>query len=273
MNAIGSRSICGLAASLVLVLTSAAALADGSADDWRVTTTIYTWLPTLGGSVDFPTGGSSSIRIDPNQILNSLNFAAMGMASVEKGRWGLGTDLIYMDLSQTDRHSRQFTLPGIPVPADVSAKLDLGLTSWVWTTAGSYLLVEDPDHPLYLLAGARMLQLKQTLKWDITGDISGLPLPGRTGRGSVSDTIWNGIVGFRGQYRFGPDHRWFVPYYADIGTGQADVTWMGLTGIGYSFDWGDVTAAWRYLDYNMPSKDALSDLWVSGAAVGVTFRF
>jgi hypothetical protein len=30
---------------------------------------------------------------------------------------------------------------------------------------------------------------------------------------------------------------------------------------------------WRYLDYNMPSGDAVEDLNFSGAAIGVTFHF
>ena len=38
--------------------------------------------------------------------------------------------------------------------------------------------------------------------------------------------------------RFGPNREWFVPYYADIGTGQSDFTWQAIGGIGYAFSGG-----------------------------------
>lgn len=47
---------------------------------------------------------------------------------------------------------------------------------------GAYLVIEDPDHPLTLLAGARMLDLSADLKWHLDGDISRLPLPGPDGK-------------------------------------------------------------------------------------------
>jgi hypothetical protein len=270
----GVSSACTLAlAATMAAMMPATSHAQGASDDWKFNATIYAWLPTLGGSSTLPTGAGGSIKVDPSNILSALNFAAMGMVSAERDRWMVGTDVIYMDLSSTDKKTRQFTLPGHELPADVTAKMTLGLTSWIWELVGGYQIATEPDRPVYLLAGVRMLNLEETLKWHIDGTIAGLPLPGRDGRGSVSDTNWNGIVGVKGQLRFGDDARWFIPYYVDVGTGDADVTWQALGGIGYTFDWGDLVAVWRYLDYNMPSSDAVSDLYVSGAAVGVTFHF
>ena len=269
-----THSACALAViGALATAVPVASHAEGASDDWKYNATIYVWLPTLGGDVSLPTGGGGSIKANPSDILSALNFAAMGMFSAEKGRWGVGTDVIYMDLSSTDKSTRNFTIPGHDLPLDVTAKLNLGIKSWVWTTIGSYRVSEDRDRPVDVFAGVRLLNMDQTLKWHVDGTIGGLPLPGRDGRASVSDNNWNGIVGVKGQVRLGDGGRWFIPYYVDVGTGDADVTWQGILGAGYSFDWGDLVAVWRYLDYNMPSKDALSDLYISGAAVGVTFHF
>ena len=80
-------------------------------------------------------------------------------------------------------------------------------------------------------------------------------------------------MGVKGRFDLGQQGAWFVPYYADIGTGDSDLTWQAMLGLGYSFGWGDLIGAWRYLDYDMPSGDGLRDLYSSGAAIGVTFRF
>jgi hypothetical protein len=81
------------------------------------------------------------------------------------------------------------------------------------------------------------------------------------------------MVGLKGRVNFGQDRKWFVPYYADVGTGDSDVTWQAFGGLGYAFDWGDLVAVWRYLDYNMPSSYDLKELTLNGAALGATFRF
>jgi hypothetical protein len=46
-----------------------------------------------------------------------------------------------------------------------------------------------------------------------------------------------------------------------------------MLGVGYAFDWGDVVTVWRYLDYNVSSGHTVESLDMSGAAIGVTFRF
>jgi hypothetical protein len=43
--------------------------------------------------------------------------------------------------------------------------------------------------------------------------------------------------------------------------------------VGYKFGWGDVFAAWRYIDYKMKSGKPIEDLNLNGGAIGVTFRW
>ena len=75
-------------------------------------------------------------------------------------------------------------------------------------------MIDQPAHSLELLAGARLLDVSQTLTWHFDGDIGSLPLPGRDGSSEVGDDLWDGIIGSR-SINFGTN--WFVPYYLDVG--------------------------------------------------------
>ena len=78
-------------------------------------------------------------------------------------------------------------------------------------------------------------------------------------------------MGVRGRVNL--DDHWYLPYYADIGTGDSDSTWQALAGVGYTFKWGDVLLAYRYLDYNFKSDFLLKDATMKGPALGARFRF
>src|SRR5580765_2055944 len=65
------------------------ARADSAQDEWQWSGTIYVWLPSLNGQSSFPvSSGGSSISVDGSDILDSLNFAFMGMLQGRKGQWG-----------------------------------------------------------------------------------------------------------------------------------------------------------------------------------------
>jgi hypothetical protein len=243
-------------------------------DEWHYGATIYAWLPDIGGSTKFPAnGGGSSVEVSASDILNALNFAFMGAFNAQKGRWGIFTDVNYLDLSSSAKRSRDLTVDGVDLGVGVTAKADLGIKGWAWTTVGSYRVMDKPDYAMDLFAGARLLNLSEDLKWSLTGDLGDPPIIDRSGKSDVSDNIWDGVIGVKGRATFGEEKKWFVPYYIDVGTGDSDLTWLGMLGAGYSFEWGEVVGVWRYLDYEMPSKNAIQDLYFNGPAIGVTFHF
>lgn len=59
---------------------------------------------------------------------------------------------------------------------------------------------------------------------------------------------WDAIIGLKGRVLQDAQGKWFVPYYVDVGTGDSNLTWQALVGLGYQFRWGSVNASWRYLD-------------------------
>jgi hypothetical protein len=43
--------------------------------------------------------------------------------------------------------------------------------------------------------------------------------------------------------------------------------------VAYTFGWGDVTLAYRYLYYDEKNGKLIQDLYFNGPALGATFRF
>jgi len=267
--AVALATICTVAA-----LIPSRAHAQSTSDPWQWRATVYLWLPSLGGETSFPpSGGGPSIDVSADAILDSLNFAFMGAFEGRKGPWGMASDVIYLDLGATKKATRQFGLGQIELPASVDADLSLDITGWLWTVEGSYELVRQEGLSLNVLAGFRMLDLQEDLRWKFNGDIASLPLPGRSGSSRVKDTQWDAIVGVKGRAAFGREHSWYVPYYLDVGAGESNLTWQAMAGLGYSFGSVDVTGVWRYLDYDLGDSTPIKSIDFSGPALGVTFRF
>jgi len=265
-----------LAASMVFAST---ALFHGSAlaqapDRWEFNGSIYAWLPTISGNTAFPpSNGGSGVSVNADTILDNLEFAFMGSLEARKGRWGVFTDLVYLDLASSKSGSRSISLGGTGLPAGVDATVDYGLKGFAWALGGSYRAVSTPDLKFDLIAGARLLDIEQSLDWTLGGNIGPVALADRAGSREAGLHNWDAIVGIKGRFAFGQSRKWFVPYYLDIGTGDSDLTTQAMAGVGYSFGWGDVVASWRYLDYDMKSGKAIQDLNFSGPAIAAVFHW
>jgi hypothetical protein len=229
--------------------------------------TVYGWFPGISGTTQFPSGaGGPAIQVDAADVLDKLNFAFMGTLEARGARWGVLADGVYARVDAQRTGTRDFVVTNAPVTGSADISLDVKMT--ILTLAGTYALVETPTSTFGSVFGARMLNLDQTLDWTFAAQPTGLA---RSGSASVGATRWDAILGFRGRARLG-ESRFFVPYYADIGTGQSQLTWQALIGVGASFGRVDVFAAWRYLDYNFRSG-ALQTLTLNGALAGVSVSF
>lgn len=251
-------------------LAPVAAQAQAASDEWQWELGVYAWFPAIGATTAFPSGASGpSIEVDASDVIDSLKMTFMGQIEARKGQWGVWSDVVYADLGDTKDSTGDFTVGGQPV--DTSARLSLDVKSLAWTMAGIYNLSFTPENTTDLLFGARMLEMEQTLNWSL--DTSIPELPTRGGEASVDGTNWDAIVGLKGRYFLGAERKWFLPYYADIGTGESSLTWQVNAGVGYRFDWGSTFATWRYLDYDFKSGNALQSMDMNGALVGVAFQF
>ena len=96
-----------------------------------------------------------------------------------------------------------------------------------------------------------------------------LPANGRISRDL---DLWDAIVGVRGEIELG-ESRWALPYYADVGAGDADLTWNLMAGVSYAFGWGDMLLFYRHLEYDQGDSGLLQGFSFSGPAFGARFNF
>lgn len=266
----------GIATGLFTVAMAAAlplqAQAQGMGEALKWEAAIYGWFPAIGGTTAFPpNGGGPSIDVSSKDVLDALKMAFMGNIGVKMGQWGVWTDLVYADFGASKNGTRKVSIGGVPLPGEIQTDLNLDIKSWIWTLAGTYSLVDTPQHTADLLFGTRLLDMKQTLDYSFNGTGS-LPID-RSGTAKASISDWDAIVGVKGRTFLGTERKWFVPYYADIGTGNSKLTWQVNGGLGYQFDWGAVAATWRYLDYEFKSGNAIQSTNFSGLVVGVGFHW
>jgi hypothetical protein len=271
------------AAALLASPAVSAQTAKPGADDWKFGASVYVWLPSVEVKSNFPippaliaAGGAIAGRtqVDGDDFIDSIESMFMGSFEARKGRWGGFIDFITLDLGKTKTGSTSFTVGGNVVSVPVNAALtgDYSLEGSHTTLAGQYAAIDEPGHNLNVLAGARYFALDQKFTWAFSGNIGAVAVPLRSGTLTSDGSITDFIIGLRGRARLG-DGRWFIPYYGDIGFGQSDSSYQAMLGLGYAFDWGEITAAYRVLNYELPDSKFASDVRFHGGQVGLGFRW
>ena len=273
-----------LAAGLAVLALPQCAVAQAPADRWTFSLAPYLWLPSMNGDLRYgppPAGGATpNVSIDADKLLSDLDFALMVTGEARKGRWSIATDLIYLDLSSHQSAVKSIDFNPGPGPVNLfHTALDGGtqtkVKGTVWTLTGGYALVDEPRARFEIIGGFRYFDIDATTNWQLSATVTGpagAATFARTGSVAKSDTLWDGIVGVRGRFKLG-EGNWFAPYYLDVGGGDSKLTWQAIAGVGYSYHWGDIVLAYRYLSYEQGGNKLLEDFNVGGFALGVNFRF
>ena len=273
-----------LAASLAILALPQSAVAQTPADRWTFSLLPYVWLPSMNGDLRYgpPAAGGAApkVNIDADTLLSDLDFAFMVTGEARKGRWSISTDLIYLDLSSGNSAVRSIDFNPGPGPVNLfNTALDVGtqteVKGTVWTLTGGYAVVHEARATLDVIGGFRYFDIEATTNWQLSTTVTGpvgAPTFGRTGSVTRSDSLWDAIVGVRGRLKLG-EGNWFAPYYLDVGGGDSRLTWQAMAGVGYSYHWGDVVLAYRYLSYEQGGNKLIEDFRLGGFALGVNFRF
>jgi hypothetical protein len=180
----------------------------------------------------------------------------MGAFEARKSKWSLGADVIYLNVEG----DKTGTIGGTSIPADA----DVEVKGLVANLQGARTVLDVERATVDVLVGARYLDAESTLTLS----------PGAAGpRPSASDSasVWDGVIGVKGGVNITP--KWYLPYYLDVGTGQSDLTWQVLGGIGYRFKWVDLVLAYRHIQWDFKSDSAFKDMSFSGPALGGVFKF
>ncbi len=223
---------------------------------WQNELTIYGWLPTISMDTRWGSSSSSDTSDSMSDIIDDLKMAFIGTYAVRKDKWSFVADVMYVDLGNSETGTHTF-----PGGETVGATVTMDIKSVLFTTGVGYNIVQTDNNILDVVAGVRYMGLEVDLSSD---------QPRHPGR-SASDDILDGIVGVRGSYSF--NENWYMPYEADIGTGDSELTYQLFAGVGYRYDWGDVKLGYRYLGYEMEDDKIIDNLDLSGAVFGVSFKF
>ncbi len=229
-------------------------------DNWHHELTIYGWYAGIDGTIQFPGpfGAGSDFTVDASDILSNLNMIFMGGWQSKRNKWSIIADVVYMDVGDSTNKTVTPGSSGVPV----NASLDLDIATWLLHGGVGYDLMQTDSGSLAVVGGVRYM----TIDVDVKAGFGG---PGV--EQSESDGLLDGIIGLRGAINF--NKNWFLPYYADIGTGGSDLSYQLFAAIGYRFGWGDVRLGYRHLSYEMDDDYIMQDITLSGPVLGVGFTF
>jgi hypothetical protein len=249
------------------------------ADRWGFSITPYLWLPTIGGTLNYQappgSGGGPEVQVGPVDYLEALRFLLMISGEARKGRALIFTDVVYLNFSGEKSAVKTIDFGGSIVNSSGNVATSSSLKGGLWTLGGGYAVLTGRPVALEVFGGLRYFYLKASTDWQlelaVTGPGAGQTFP-RAGSVSERADLWDGIVGVKGRVGLGSSH-WSIPYYLDVGTGTSILTFQGMLGIAYTFQWIDVTLAYRYLYYDQKNDKLIQDMQFYGPALGVTFRF
>ncbi|MCJ7753074.1 MAG: hypothetical protein MUP13_00775 [Thermoanaerobaculales bacterium] len=228
------------------------------------TINVYLWGAGISGDLSFR-GGEVPFDVSLEQILDNLKMAAMVTYKRDIGDWSVLLDVIYLNVNGSKDNS--VTLPGNN-GGSIDGNADLDLKTWVGGLYGGYTFARTEASDHQFIAGVRYLSLSADLNLSVDGP-QGSPLAGRSL--SASTDLWDGVIGFQGQFDLGG--RWRLPYHLDVGTGSSQITYQALVGAAFEFGWGNLSLTYRYLYYDEGNDGVVQKLTLDGPVLAVGFRF
>ena len=245
------------AATAASTAIAAAGAAHAQDDEWTFRFTPYLWATSVSGDVEAG-DASASFETSFSDIVDALEFGALGTFEGNYGPYGFLTDTIYLSLSKDANTPR-----GI-----LFERAEADFSSFIFSGYGGYRFALAEGVDLQLLAGARVFAMEVDTRL-----VSALPAI--ADRSSHASETWvNPVVGAR-LSAFATDEL-FGGISADVGGWEGgDMTWQATALVGYRFDdtW-DVRAGYRYMavEHEFDGGTAL-DAAFQGPIIGVGISF
>ena len=244
--------------------------------DWSGSVELYGFTPLRTTGTTTINGFESAVDLDLGDILSALDWATFVRGSVERGRWGVLTDLSYVKLGVQN---------GTTTPRGrITANTDISSTQGIYDLAVRYRL-GDPESALakpgsYSLIpymGVRVIDVGLDVRAQLRGNG---PRQIVLGAERSFDRTWaQPMAGIQGTYFLSPKLRAFAR--ADIGgfdfSGAKNVSGNAQIGLGYAVGNNtDLTLSWRYLGLQYGNGDTPASGFTSyqnGIEAGVKFFF
>jgi hypothetical protein len=227
------------------------------ADHWHADLLMYLWLTGSHGTI-----GTSNRTVDYHatvgDLLSHFRFGLMGAAQVQRGRFVLINDLMWVRLRATNTA----TLPVAGQP-----ELSAEVKSWelIVTPEAGYRFVDGEKIKIAALMGLRY--------WHVGSSLQFTPSPfGRTLSGSLN---WaDPLMGAQIQLPLSP--KLLATIQGDAGGwgagSQLDYQIVGTVGYRVSAKFS-LAAGYRYLFVNYRYEGPVYETAMSGALVGLTYHF
>ena len=212
-------------------------------DRWEFDIALYGWLPWI----ELETAGGTQVDLDAGDVLDALDMTAQFEIALRKGRWGFTADVFYADL-------------GIELDGRVLKSLEL--KDWLVTPRLNYRAWEGDWGWFDIQGGVRFTSIET----EVRGAALGFPIVE-----AGSSDIWDASIGFRGHYNI--NERWYIGYYAEVGTGDSEFIAQLFCDVGYRFESVDLFLGLRYLYYDYGGDAPLKDMDWLGPLAGTRIRF
>lgn len=270
---ISQSSALSAAACLCIAATPA------KAEPWRSSVELYGPVPLrLDTTTTVVTQNNRSVTTEAvlnlGQVLDNLQWITAVRGSVEKGRWGVLTDLSYTKLGQED---------GATTPNGLlTGRASVNVSQGIYDLAVRYRFGEPEaavgtpgQFSLIPYAGIRVIDAQMDVAAQVDlGNILSVQRQGNFGR-----TWAQPLLGTQASLFLSPRLRAFAR--ADIGGfglgGAKDLSGNAQIGLGYAVgNSTDLNVSWRYfgLDYNNgDNPDSGFSSYQNGLEIGLKFFF
>jgi hypothetical protein len=224
-----------------------------AADSWKVTVAPYFLGASMNGTVAVA-GQEATVDMSFSDILDHLQFGAMGLVVARKGNWGFGGDAIWMSLGANGTASG---------PAATTGSVDFNQGAFAFYGLRRLAPVAD------LLFGARINTLQGKLGFNGPG-----------ARSVDGSKTWvDPIVGLQ-LHTLDKGKRWHAQVYSEIGGFGAGstFTWQIFPTFGVDLaKWCSLEFGYRWLDIDYKSGENQTlfkyDVLTQGPLLGFAFRF
>ncbi|MEL6117616.1 hypothetical protein P0Y67_20665 [Photobacterium sp. SP02] len=218
------------------------------ANDWTYSAEVY----ALGAGVDIKTTRGQSTAADFDDIIDNLEFALFGSFAAKRDRLALIANILYVDLQDSEVNSRD----------SMTRRVEVELKTVVTTLAAGWEFNRSDTYVIHGVLGARLLALDT----DLTAEVDSLG----ASYFNESTEVWDAVIGVQGRAEL--SNQWYLSYYADIGTGDSDLTWQAVTSVGYRFENLDIAFGYQYLKWQF-NEMLLDELEIAGPALGLRFHW
>jgi len=250
----------------IVVLSIPAAWAseteESSSEDWSFSATPYFWAAGLKGTVA-TTPPLPALDLDANigTILKNLDYAVASMFELRKGKFGIMTDFLLLNLGVDNS--------GSPIPG-ISAAVRVDLTSFIVQMAGTYRVIEKEQGWLDLVVGARGWYVDTHLKAAI-GPVA-FQISHIEGWADALGGIRTRINLRALEFPVGEGLHLAATLLGGGGMSSSFVDLIG--GLGYDFmDQIKAFAGYRYLKVDYQNKDFIYDIEMQGPMLSGTYKF